>query len=305
MLDLVIKAVAYSSCIGIGAAAIALIYNTTKTFNFAHSSMVTWGIYMVFTATYLLGKSPYFFVALSALFGAFLGIIVYVSVNRRLIKAKANEVTLMMSTLGVDLILFGFLNIYSDYLLSKYKFPAKYFALETRDVFIKIGDAQIRLVGLVAPIVLALIVIFLHTFLTKTKIGTAMRASVENPELAGLSGINPEVVYLLAWVIGGALAGLSGGLLSMVITGYTAVGMTIVVSFFAGAIVGGLYSVYGSLLGGFLIGLGEYLGVTLLSRFVGAWIFSYRPAIPLVIMAITLLVEPRGLVALSTRFQRR
>jgi branched-chain amino acid transport system permease protein len=74
--------------------------------------------------------------------------------------------------------------------------------------------------------------------------------------------------------------------------------MTIVVTFFAGAIVGGLYSVYGSILGGFLVGLGEYLGVALLASLVGGWIYAYRPAIPLAVMAATLLTQPGGLATL-------
>jgi len=298
VLDLVVKAVAYSSCIGIGAAAITLIYNATRTFNFAHASMVAWGMYVVFAATYLFGYTPYHYLPLAALFGSFLGLAIYGTVNRRLLKAKAKDITLMMSTLGVDLILFGFLNVFSDYLLRVYRLPAKYFILETRDFIIELGGVQIRLVGLAAPVLLVLTVAFLHTFLTKTKIGIALRASIENPELAGLSGVNPELTYALAWLIGGALASLSGSLLSLVITGYTAVGMTLIVSFFAGAIVGGLYSVYGSMFGGFLVGLGEYLGVTLLATLVGGWIAAYRPAIPLAIMAATLLTQPGGLAAL-------
>jgi len=298
MLDLLVKAVAYSSCIGVGAAAITLIYNATRTFNFAHASMVAWGMYVVFAATYLLGYTPYHYLPLAALFGSFLGLAIYGAVNRRLLKAKANAVSLMMSTLGVDLILFGFLNVFSDYLLRVYRLPAKYFIFETRDFLIELGGTQIRLVGVVAPVVLVLTVASLHTFLTRTKLGIAMRASIENPELAGLSGVNPELTYVLAWLIGGALASLSGGLLSLVITGYTAVGMTVIVSFFAGAIVGGLYSVYGSMLGGFLVGLGEYLGVTLLATLVGGWVSAYRPAIPLAIMAATLLTQPGGLAAL-------
>jgi branched-chain amino acid transport system permease protein len=298
MLDLVVKAIAYSSCIGIGAAAITLIYNATRTFNFAHASMVAWGMYVVFAATYLIGYTPYHHLPLATLFGSLLGLVIYGAVNRRLLRAKAKEISLMMSTLGVDLILFGFLNVFSDHLLKVYRLPAKYFILETRDFTVGFAGIQVRLVGLVAPAVLVLSVTLLHTFLTKTRLGIAMRASIENPELAGLSGVNPELTYVLAWIIGGALASLSGGLLSLVITGYTAVGMTIVVTFFAGAIVGGLYSVYGSILGGFLVGLGEYLAVALLAPLVGGWIYAYRPAIPLAVMAATLLTQPGGLAAL-------
>lgn len=295
MLDLIVKAVAYSSCIGIGAAAIALIYSATKTFNFAHASLVSWGMYVMFAGTYLLGYTPYLYIPFTILVGAALGLVIYGGVNRWLLKAKASEINLMMSTLGADLVLFGFLNIYSDYLLQTYKIPAKYFVLEVKDVVFKIGDVNIRLIGIIAPLILVTIVILLHMFLTKTKIGIAMRASIENPDLASISGVNNDLTYVLAWLIGGGLAALSGGLLSLIVTGYTAAGMTMIVSFFAGAIVGGLYSIFGSLLGGLLVGLSEFLGITLLASIAGGWIYAYRPAIPLAALAITLLLKPEGL----------
>lgn len=295
MLDLIVKAVAYSSCIGIGAAAIALIYSATKTFNFAHASLVSWGMYVMFAGTYLLGYTPYLYIPFTILVGAALGLVIYGGVNRWLLKAKASEINLMMSTLGADLVLFGFLNIYSDYLLQTYKIPAKYFVLEVKDVVFKIGNVNIRLIGIIAPLILVTIVILLHMFLTKTKIGIAMRASIENPDLASISGVNNDLTYVLAWLIGGGLAALSGGLLSLIVTGYTAAGMTMIVSFFAGAIVGGLYSIFGSLLGGLLVGLSEFLGITLLASIAGGWIYAYRPAIPLVALAITLLLKPEGL----------
>ncbi|MGC9009916.1 MAG: ABC transporter permease subunit [Sulfolobales archaeon] len=126
-----------------------------------------------------------------------------------------------------------------------------------------------------------------------------MRASIENPPLAAISGINIYTVYLLAWIIGGFLAGLSGGILSLISTGYNTVGMTLIVTFFAGSIVGGLYSVFGSLLGGLLIGLGEYIGIYLLSMYLGGWVTVYRPVIPLAIMVATLLIQPMGLAAID------
>jgi len=298
VLDLFAKAIAYSSGIAIGAAAITLIYISTRTFNFAHASMVAWGFYMMFTLTYLVGGSPYYYLPIAALFSSFLGVITYVTVNRRLLRSKASETTLMMSTLGVDLIFYGFLNVFADFLVNPpYRLPAKYFVLEVKDFTI----SGFRGIGLIAPILVIAIVGGLQLFFTRSKLGIAMRATIENPDLAGVLGINPEFIYLLAWLIGGALAGLAGGILSLVMTGYTAVGMTIIVSFFAGAIVGGLYSVLGSLLGGFLIGLGEYVGSYLLAMYVGGWIMAYRPVIPLVIMASTLLIYPQGLAGLASK----
>lgn len=299
MIDLVVKALAYSSCIGLGAASVSIIYTTARTWNFVLASMLAWGFYIVFSFSSIYGGTPYLYIPVATLFSGLLGLITYFTVNRRLLKTKANEATLMMSTLGVDLILYGFLNVFSDYLLNVYKIPSKYFVLETKDVVLSLGGLQIRTIGIVAPIILVISVIVLNRFLTKTKLGIAMRATIENPELAGALGINSEVVYALAWFIGGMLAGLSGGLLSLIISGYTSVGMFIMVTFFAGAIVGGIYSIYGSLLGGLLVGLGEYVGVYLMSVYVGGWISAYRPVFPMAVLATALLILPEGLVSIQ------
>lgn len=297
MIELIIKAIAYSSGIALGAAGITIIYIATGTFNFAHASLVTWGFYIVFALFSIFGGSPYYYIIPAALFSGFIGVLIYVTVNRRLLKAKANMVTLMMSTLGIDLVLFAFINIFADYLTEVYKLSAaRYFVLELKDIPLgEIGGVPVKAIGIIAPTVMVTITITLHTFLTKSKFGIAMRALIENPNLASMLGINPEIIYMTAWFIGGSLAGLAGGLLSMVISGYPAVGMTTIVTFFSGAIVGGLYSVFGSLLGGLLIGLGEYMGIYSLSMALGGGVVAYRPIIPLIVMAITLLIYPRGL----------
>lgn len=299
MIEIIVKALAYSSCIALGASSITIIYMATRTFNFTHASLIAWGFYVVFSLYSILGGSPYLYLAFAALFSGMLGVLIYLTVNRRLLRARSSEVVLMMSTLGLDLILFAFINIYADFLTAVYGLYARYFVLELKDLTIDIGMFSIRAVGVIAPVIMVLIVIALNVFLTKTKFGIAMRASIENPSLAGMIGINPELVYMSSWLIGGLLAGLSGGLLSMVIRGYPAVGMTTIVSFFAGSIVGGLYSIFGSLLGGLLIGLSEYMGIYFLSIAFGGEILAYRPIIPLIIMAITLLIYPKGLAGIS------
>lgn len=295
MLELLLTAIAYSSGIAIGAAGITMIYMATGTFNFAHASMVAWGFYVVFSLYSLYGGSPYYYMPLAALFSGLLGVLIYLTVNRRLLRARASMVTLMMSTLGVELILFAFINVFADYLTATYKLPARYFVLSLEDVKVSVAGLEVAAIKLVAPAVVVLTIVLLQLFLTRTKFGVAVRATIENPELASVLGINPEIVYMTAWFIGGALAGLSGALLSMVISGYPAVGMGTIVTFFAGAIVGGLYSVFGSLLGGFLIGMSEQVGIFVLSQQIGGEVIAFKPAIPLVIMAITLLIYPRGL----------
>ncbi len=297
MIDLILKAIAYSSGIALTAAGITIIYMATRTFNFTHASMVSWGFYVVFALYSLLGGTPYYYVLLASLFCGFLGVLVYYSVNRYLLKAGASMITLMMSTLGVDLVSYAGINIFADYLTEVYKIPnARYFVLELKDISLgMLGGVSIRAITFISVMVVIILILGLHTFLTRTKFGIAIRATIENTYLATVLGINPDKVYLVSWFLGGALAGLGGGLLSMTISGYPAVGMTIIVTMFAGSIVGGLNSIFGSLMGGFLVGLSEYLGITGLSLIVGGWVLAYRLIIPLMALVLSLLFFPQGL----------
>jgi branched-chain amino acid transport system permease protein len=207
-----------------------------------------------------------------------------------------------MSTLGVDLVLFAAINLFADYLTNVHKINARFFFLELKDIsFGIIGGVNIRAAPFVSILVVVLVITLLHTFLTKTTLGTAMRATIENTSLAMVLGVNPEIVYVLSWFLGGALAGLGGALLSLIYVGRPEVGMEIIVTMFAGSIVGGLYSIFGSLLGGFLVGLSEYLGITFLSLSFGGWILAYKPLIPLAVMVLALLIYPQGISGISLR----
>ncbi len=300
MIEIFLKALAYSDGIALAAAGITLIYMATGTFNFAHASKVAWGFYITYAFLSLLGGSPYYYFLPAALFSAFLGFATYIFVNRYLLKRKADMVTLMMSTLGVDLVFFAFLNVFADYLTETFKLSARYFVLELKDpVLFRIGGAEIKAIPIVSFILVVLISIGIYLFMTRTNFGIAMRTTIENPELAQVLGINPEKIYLAAWLLGGGLAGLAGAFLSLTISGYPSVGMTILVTLFAGSIVGGLDSVLASILGGFLIGLVEELGTYSLSVTLGGWICAYRPVIPMIAMVITLLFYPRGLAAIN------
>lgn len=284
----------YSSSLALLAGSITIIYITTRTFNFAVASMATFGFYIAFTCVELYGGYPYQYYPLVALFGAFLGLVCYFGLNRHLLRRKAADITLMMSTLGYDLLLLSFIQMYVDYLSFTYRlFP--------RRVTMNIYDFEllgVRAAAIILPIVALAFLITLHIFLTRTKFGIAMRATIENPVLAGASGINSDRVYMVAWIIGGGMASLGGAFMAMAITGTPVMGMYTIPLMFAGAILGGLNSLYGGMIGGFLIGVTEYAGVFYLSQRFGPWVQGYRMAIPLMLMAITLLFFPRGLAGI-------
>jgi len=301
MLVIVLTSLAYASILAIGCAAITLLYTSTRVFNFAHASMVSWGFYLTYIFYRLTRFSPYLFMPLATLIVGLYGVAIYLLVIKRLIHVKASEITLMMVTLGVDFMLFAFLNILIDFFYYNFRWDIKTVNIVLRDpTLVSIADTDIKAIYVVAPIVALLLLLLMHMFLTKTNTGIAMRASIENPTLSSILGIDVDRVYILAWFIGGLFAGLSGSLLTMLIQGSSTIGSDIIVMYFAGSIVGGLQSILGGLFGGLLVGLSErLLSYSLSSIF--PWIYSYRFVIPLSMLVATLLIYPRGLAGLVER----
>ncbi len=311
-IQVLMTAIGFSGGLALAAAGITLIYMTTGTFNFAHASMTAWGFYMIFFLFKVaLGGNPYYYFPLAFLFSGLLGIVTYAIVNRWLLRKGADMVTLMMSTLGVDLIFFAFINIFADYITATYKINSRLIVLTTEDVVLgKIGGFDFKAITIISVLIAVGIALFFYYVLNRTKFGIAFRITVENPALASILGINTEIIYLVAWFLGGALAGLGGAILSLVISGTPTVGNTVIVPEFAASIVGGLYSIYGALVGGFLIGLSQKMIIKFLGDIFGGYLAVYEPIIPLIIMAATLLIYPQGLAGINwerilSKFRRR
>lgn len=284
----------YASGLALTAGSITLLYITTRTFNFAVASMATFGFYMAYTGVSLFGGLPYQYYPFVFIFGSFLGVVCYFGLNRHLLRRQAAEITLMMSTLGYDLLLLSFIQMYADFLTYS-------FGLFPRRVTMNIYDFElfgIRAAAIILPIIAIVFITALHMFLTRTKFGVAMRATIENPVLSGASGINSDRVYMVSWIISGGMASLGGAFMAMAMTGTPVMGMFTIPLMFAGAILGGLTSLYGGILGGFMIGLTEYAGIFYLSQQIGPWVLGYRMGIPLMLMAATLLLFPRGLAGI-------
>lgn len=211
----------YASGLALTAGSISIINITTRTFNFAVASMATFGFYISYTGVALYGGYPYQYYPIVFLFGVLMGLICYYGLNRHLLARKAADITLMMSTLGYDLLLLSFIQMYADFLTHSYRlFP--------RRVTMNVYDFElfgVRAAAFILPVIAIAFLIALHFFLTKTKFGIAMRATIENPVLAGASGINSDRVYMVSWVIGGGMAALGGSFMAMAMTGTPVLGM--------------------------------------------------------------------------------
>ena len=137
--------------------------------------------------------------------------------------------------------------------------------------------------------VVALLVIGLHFFLQKTKMGKAMRAASDNMELARVSGIDTEKVIRWTWAIAAALAAAGGRLVGIEDKFITPdMGWQMLLPIFAAVILGGIGNPYGAMAGGMIIGLSGEISTAFIST-------AYKPAVAFIIMVIVLIIKPRGL----------
>lgn len=289
----------YGSLFALMSTGVTLTYLTTKVPNFAHGTFVTLGAYTTFSLLRIDRLDPYASLPFSFVVGGLVAIALYLVVLKPLARRGASVVSLMIATLAADIVFTGMIGIYSDYLVSHFGIgDAKLFFALTPNDFTLYG---IQGVVYVAPVALAAIGFGLYLVLVRTRFGTAMRAVVENPNLAGTLGINTEVVYLVSWFAAGGLAALAGNFYVLWQPGEPAVGSELLVAMFAGSILGGLKSIYGGLIGGLLVGSSEILITTFGAMLLGSWVTPYEPGIPLLIMVITLIALPGGVTSLNLR----
>jgi neutral amino acid transport system permease protein len=141
-------------------------------------------------------------------------------------------------------------------------------------------------------IVIALLMMgSLHLLLQRTKLGTAMRAASDNKDLARISGINTDRVMTATWIIAGTFAAIGGVMLGVLFNSLSInMGFFLLLPMFAAVILGGIGSVYGAILGSYLVGLAMDVGIFAFD--VGA---TYRVPIAFVLLFVVLLVRPEGI----------
>jgi len=154
-------------------------------------------------------------------------------------------------------------------------------------------------------------VVSLHLFLTRSRLGKAMRAMSDNADLARISGINVNLVVIVTWVIAGSLATAAGTLLALDVSLKPDLSFSILLPIFAAAIVGGVGHPYGAILGGFVVGFSETLAVfnwSILLRplaEVMAWDLpanmalvptEYKITVPFFILIAILVLKPTGIL---------
>jgi branched-chain amino acid transport system permease protein len=155
---------------------------------------------------------------------------------------------------------------------------------------IRIVSDQIFIFG--AAIVMAALV---YLLLFRSKLGKAMRATADNPELALASGINTDRVIASTWIIGGILVGVAGVMLALQAQLKPELGFVLLLPLFASTILGGIGSPQGAFVGAMIVGITEEVAVTL-----GFLSPGYKFSVAFVILVMILLFRPQGIFGSKT-----
>lgn len=298
MIQTVLDGILTGSIISLGAIGLTLVMHMLRFANFAYAELLAIGAYaaLVFdrvvaallppiaTALAPLSLTGSLVVALvlaMVLTGAS-AVLIDRLVFRR-IRAKADPLSMVFASFGVALIVRNLIVLVFGHHPQLYSQAIARARLISADPLILIKPDQVFV--LIAA--LALMAAF-HLILTRTTFGFALRAVAENPTLAQVAGVRLSRMVVAVWLIGGAFSAAAGMFYALTNQLNPMIGHVFLLPIFAATIVGGIGSVYGAVLGGFIVGVASGLALMLLPA-------GYAPAMPFLIILAVLLIRPNGL----------
>jgi len=268
------------------ASGFSLIYNVTKMMHFAHGSVLAFGAYLVYSFASMHVSFPLAVLATliaTCAVGEAVNRFVYLPLRAR----KASSAVLLISSLAAMI----FLNAL---ILAVWGADIKTVPLGYGNPVIEFAGVLITGVQLTIIAVAVVLLVFLWWLMTRTRFGKAMRALADNKDVAQTVGINPERLYTLTFVVGSVLAAVAGILIGIEQNLHPTMGVSLILKGFTGAVIGGMLSVPGAVLGSLLLGLVENIGIW--------WLPSgYKDAIAFALLFLFLLFRPQGILGKKLR----
>jgi len=315
-----IPGIAYGSQLAIGALGVTLVYGILRFSNFAHGDTMAFGTMVTILVTWAMQSAGMSFgplpTALLALPFGILGCIVLVLITDRTVykfyrEQKAKPVILVIVSMGVMFVMNGIVRFIIGPDDQRFSDGPR-FIISARDFKTLTGLDEglgIRTTQLITVITAIVVVALLFWFLNRTRAGKSMRAYSDNEDLALLSGINPERVVMMTWIIVAALATIAGTLYGLDKSFKPFTYFQLLLPIFASAVVGGIGSPLGAIAGGFVIAFSE-VTITYAWKKVLVYLMpeplepsglvqllstDYKFAVSFVILLIVLLFKPTGL----------
>lgn len=265
-----------------------MVYGIVKLINFAHGDIIMVGGYVVLLMMVTMGLPLWMAVIGSVLFCALAGVLIERIAYRRLLNHGAPRISLLITAIGVSIFL---QNLFQLIFGSDAKSVPQMFAFPP----IAIGSLQIASSTIINIVVSVLMMIGLHLLVNKSRMGKAMRATSEDAGAAMLMGINTNHTVAFTFAVGSALAAVGAVLYCNTYPQLKPVmGNLLGLKAFVAAVLGGIGSIPGAMLGGYILGVAE------------SWTKSYissnlTDAVVFGILIVVLLLKPTGLLGKNVK----
>ncbi|MDE0243646.1 MAG: branched-chain amino acid ABC transporter permease [Candidatus Kaiserbacteria bacterium] len=286
-MDVVFQIVANSIIAGslytLIASGFTLTYSTTKFFNITHGVMTAVGAYTVFFLGKILGMPLLLAIIVGVLFAGLLGWVLNYFIYQPLRKKNASQLSLLVASLGAFTAIQACISLAFS---SQFQTISHTAVMQKTFSIVGASVTQIQLIIVASALISFVSLTF---FLKKTRFGTAIRAVSDDEEVAKVIGINTDKVIGIAFFIASALAGLAGILIGFDSAIEPTMGLALLMKGVTASIVGGLTSIFGAVVGSFLVSFVENFGIFYTA---GEW----RDAIVFTLLIIFLMFRPNGII---------
>jgi branched-chain amino acid transport system permease protein len=280
VLDHLVNGIALGNIYALIAIGFALIFGVANLINFAHGSVFAWGAFVGWTIIVVFGLPWYVALPIVAVVCAFIGI----AIERFALRPLANgpAIAPLLSTVALAVVL--------DQAVERIWTPdPRSVPAQVPPITFTLGGVHIGLPDLLIAAIGLSSALILWLFLTYSKLGWAVRATAQDRDAALQMGVDVDTVHVVTFGIASALGGVAGLLVGIYYNNvYPTMGFQAGLSGFSAAMLGGLTSVPGAIVGGILLGIAESYGAAVLGN-------TYRQAIAFVILLLVLMFRPTGL----------
>ncbi|QGG79022.1 branched-chain amino acid ABC transporter permease [Litorivicinus lipolyticus] len=322
---LIVPGLTYGSQLALGALGVTMIYSVLRFSNFGHGEMMAFGTMMTIFGTWVLQSwgvsiKPLPTALLALPFGIVSSMLLALLMDRYVYryhrKQKSSSVIFLIVSIGTMFVIGGIVR-FAIGPADRIFFDGTRFIMKAREFKQMTGlneGLAIKMTQGITIVTAIVVVGAVFWFLNKTRTGKSMRAFSDNENLALLSGISPERVVLIAWLLTATLATIAGTLYGLDKSFKPFTFMQLLLPIFAAAIVGGVGNPLGAIFGGYVVALSEIAITFAYKRVVGYLVpesmepegllqllsTDYKIAVSFIILVIVLLIKPTGLFSGKT-----
>ena len=265
-----------------------MVYGILRLINFAHGDIMMVGAFSAFVV-YSMSGSFSLAVLAAIIVASIAGVLTYKIAYKPLLDKNTPKISLLITAIGVSFFLENLFNMLFGGVPKAFNYP------EIFDKSIHIFGAITNFSSIFIAIFTILVLIVVLLFLNKTKYGIAIKAIAFDMNTVRLMGINVDLLIMIVFVIGSSLASLGGVFYAI---SYPSIdplmGVLVGLKAFAAAVLGGIGSVAGAAIGGFILGFSEIFIVAFFPDIAG-----YKDAIAFVFLIAILLFKPTGIMGID------